>query len=92
MEASLDLTVVNAHGYPVKKPRGYGRPQLYIFEVFGIDACNDWTRSDRLVVRLRSTRVRHRQVLHRADSCQARASSLLAAGNGKRAAALTNYD
>ena len=38
MEASLDLTVVNAHGYPVKGPRGYGRPQLFIFEVFGIDA------------------------------------------------------
>ena len=37
MEASLDLTVVSAHGYPVKKG-GYGRPQLFIFEVFGIDA------------------------------------------------------
>ena len=38
MEASLDLTVVNTHGYSVKGPRGYGRPQLFIFEVFGIDA------------------------------------------------------
>ena len=38
MEASLDLTVVNAHGYPVNRARGYGRPQLFIFEVFGIDA------------------------------------------------------
>ena len=38
MEASLDLTVVSAHGYPVKNRRGYGRPQLFIFEVFGIDA------------------------------------------------------
>jgi ATP-dependent DNA helicase RecG len=38
MEASLDLTVVNAHGYPVKNARGFGRPQLFIFEVFGIDA------------------------------------------------------
>ena len=38
MEASLDLTVVNAHGYSVKGPRGYGRPQLYIFEVSGTDA------------------------------------------------------
>ena len=38
MEASLDLTVVNAHGYPVNRGRGYGRPQLFIFEVFGIDA------------------------------------------------------
>src|SRR5262245_61456606 len=37
MEASLDLTVVNTNGYSVKGPRGYGRPQLFIFEVFGID-------------------------------------------------------
>jgi ATP-dependent DNA helicase RecG len=37
MEASLELTVNNAHGYPVSKP-GYGRPRLYIFEVSGIDA------------------------------------------------------
>jgi ATP-dependent DNA helicase RecG len=36
-EASLELTVTNAHGYTVRKPRGYGRPQLYIFEVSGID-------------------------------------------------------
>jgi ATP-dependent DNA helicase RecG len=36
MEASLELNVVHAHGYPVKK--GYGRPQLFIFEVSGIDA------------------------------------------------------
>jgi len=38
MEASLDLIVVNAHGYPVKNQRGYGRPQLFIFEVSGMDA------------------------------------------------------
>ena len=38
MEASLDLTVVNAHGYPVNRGRAYGRAQLFIFEVFGIDA------------------------------------------------------
>ena len=38
MEASLDLTVVTTNGYSVKGPRGYGRPQLFIFEVFGIDA------------------------------------------------------
>jgi ATP-dependent DNA helicase RecG len=37
MEASLELSVSNAHGYPVSKP-GYGRPRLYIFEVSGIDA------------------------------------------------------
>ncbi len=36
MEASLELTVTHAHGYPVKK--GYGRPQLFIFEVAAIDA------------------------------------------------------
>src|SRR5215216_5314773 len=36
MEASLELTVTHAHGYPVKK--GYGRPQLFIFELAGIDA------------------------------------------------------
>ena len=38
MEASLDLTVVNAHGYSLKGPRGYGRPQLYIFEISATDA------------------------------------------------------
>jgi ATP-dependent DNA helicase RecG len=38
MEASLDLTVVKAHGYPVRNQRGYGRAQLFIFEVSGIDA------------------------------------------------------
>src|SRR5215203_4689948 len=38
MEASLELTVVKAHGYAVKSQRGYGRPQLYIFEVSGMDA------------------------------------------------------
>jgi len=36
MEASLELNVVHAHGYPVKK--GYGRSQLFIFEVAGMDA------------------------------------------------------
>jgi ATP-dependent DNA helicase RecG len=36
MEASLELTVTHAHGYPVKK--GYGRGQPFIFEVAGIDA------------------------------------------------------
>lgn len=46
MEASLDLIVVNAHGYPVKNQRGYGRPQLFIFEVSGIDAA----RSGREVI------------------------------------------
>ena len=40
MEASLDLTVVNAHGYSLKAPRGYGRPQLYIFEVSATDAAH----------------------------------------------------
>jgi len=38
MEASLDLTVTEARGYPVKNQRGYGRSRLFIFEVFGIDA------------------------------------------------------
>src|SRR5215213_4924236 len=37
MEASLDLTVSHAHGYTVRNSRGYGRPQLYIFEVAGAD-------------------------------------------------------
>ena len=36
-EASLELTVTKTHGYPVRNPRGYGRAQLYIFEVSGID-------------------------------------------------------
>jgi ATP-dependent DNA helicase RecG len=36
-EASLDLTVTKTNGYAVRNPRGYGRPQLYIFEVYGID-------------------------------------------------------
>src|SRR5215212_10085558 len=37
VEASLDLTVTNAHGYPIRNRRGYGRAQLYIFEVSAID-------------------------------------------------------
>ncbi|HEV8431593.1 MAG TPA: ATP-dependent DNA helicase RecG [Pyrinomonadaceae bacterium] len=37
VEASLELSVTHAHGYAVRNPRGYGRPQLYIFEVAGID-------------------------------------------------------
>jgi ATP-dependent DNA helicase RecG len=37
VEASLELTVTNAHGYAVRNPRSYGRPRLYIFEVSGID-------------------------------------------------------
>ncbi|HEY0367121.1 MAG TPA: ATP-dependent DNA helicase RecG [Pyrinomonadaceae bacterium] len=37
VEASLDLTVTKTNGYAVRNPRGYGRAQLYIFEVFGID-------------------------------------------------------
>jgi ATP-dependent DNA helicase RecG len=37
VEASLELTVTNAHGYAIRNPRGYGRPQLYIFEISAID-------------------------------------------------------
>ncbi len=36
VEASLDLTVTHAHGYSVRKSRGYG-PQLFIFEIAAID-------------------------------------------------------
>ena len=37
VEASLELTVTKTNGYAVRNPRGYGRSQLYIFEVYGID-------------------------------------------------------
>ena len=37
VEASLDLTVTRIQSYPVRNQRSYGRPQLYIFEVSGID-------------------------------------------------------
>jgi len=37
VEASLDLTVTKTNGYAVRNPHGYGRAQLYIFEVYGID-------------------------------------------------------
>jgi ATP-dependent DNA helicase RecG len=37
VEASLELTVTKTNGYAVRNPRGYGRAQLYIFEVSGID-------------------------------------------------------
>lgn len=37
VDASLELTVTKTNGYAVRNPRGYGRPQLYIFEVYGID-------------------------------------------------------
>lgn len=38
LEASLDLTVTHAHGYPVRGKGGFSRPKLYIFEVRAIDA------------------------------------------------------
>ncbi|HKR15034.1 MAG TPA: ATP-dependent DNA helicase RecG [Pyrinomonadaceae bacterium] len=38
LEASLDLTVTQAHGYPVRGKGGFARPKLYIFEVKAIDA------------------------------------------------------
>lgn len=38
LEASLDLTVTHAHGYPVRGKGGFARPKLYIFEVRAIDA------------------------------------------------------
>ncbi len=38
LEASLDLTVTHAHGYPVRGKGGFRRPKLYIFEVAAIDA------------------------------------------------------
>ncbi|HKN85027.1 MAG TPA: hypothetical protein VJW17_16395, partial [Pyrinomonadaceae bacterium] len=38
MEASLELTVTHAHGYPVRNMPRYGCPKLFIFEVAGIDA------------------------------------------------------
>ena len=37
VEASLELNVTHAHGYAIRNPRGYGRAQLYIFEVAAID-------------------------------------------------------
>jgi ATP-dependent DNA helicase RecG len=37
VEASLELTVTKTNGYAVRNQRGYGRPHLYIFEVYGID-------------------------------------------------------
>ncbi|HKR21409.1 MAG TPA: ATP-dependent DNA helicase RecG [Pyrinomonadaceae bacterium] len=40
LEASLDLTVTHAHGYPVRGRGGFGRSRLYIFEVAAIDAAN----------------------------------------------------
>ncbi|HEU4766257.1 MAG TPA: ATP-dependent DNA helicase RecG, partial [Pyrinomonadaceae bacterium] len=40
LEASLDLTVTHAHGYPVRGKGGFRRPKLYIFEVAAIDARN----------------------------------------------------
>ena len=40
LEASLDLTVTHAHGYPVRGKGGFRRPKLYIFEVAAIDAGN----------------------------------------------------
>jgi ATP-dependent DNA helicase RecG len=38
LEASLDLTVTHAHGYPVRGKGGFARSKLYIFEVRAIDA------------------------------------------------------
>ncbi|HEU4714583.1 MAG TPA: ATP-dependent DNA helicase RecG [Pyrinomonadaceae bacterium] len=40
LEASLDLTVTHAHGYPVRGKGGFARPKLYIFEVQASDAAS----------------------------------------------------
>ena len=38
LEASLDLTVTHAHGYPVRGKAGFGKARLFIFEVAATDA------------------------------------------------------
>lgn len=38
LEASLDLTVTHAHGYPVRGKAGFGKARLFIFEVAASDA------------------------------------------------------
>src|SRR5688500_15791284 len=38
LEASLDLTVTHAHGYPVRGKGNFGRARLFIFEVAASDA------------------------------------------------------
>jgi ATP-dependent DNA helicase RecG len=38
LEASLDLTVTHAHGYPVRGKANFGRARLFIFEVAASDA------------------------------------------------------
>lgn len=38
LEASLDLTVTHAHGYPVRGKANFGRARLFIFEVSAGDA------------------------------------------------------
>jgi ATP-dependent DNA helicase RecG len=38
LEASLDLTVTHAHGYPVRGKANFGKPRLFIFEVAASDA------------------------------------------------------
>src|SRR5688572_4329922 len=40
LEASLDLTVTHAHGYPVRGKGGFARPKLYIFEVAATDTAH----------------------------------------------------
>ncbi len=38
LEASLDLTVTHAHGYPVRGKAGFGKARLFIFEIRASDA------------------------------------------------------
>jgi len=38
LEASLDLTVTRAHGYPVRGKAGFGKARLFIFEIAASDA------------------------------------------------------
>ena len=38
LEASLDLTVTHAHGYPVRGKANFGKARLFIFEVAASDA------------------------------------------------------
>jgi ATP-dependent DNA helicase RecG len=37
-ETSLELTVIRAHGYPLKSKRSLGRSRLFIFEILATDA------------------------------------------------------
>ena len=90
VEASLELTVTNAHGYRSEKPAELRTTSTLHLRSLRHRWSNERPRSDRLVVRLGSVAPTTSSSTTPPSSCAAQSSSRLVAGNGKHAATLTS--